>query len=413
MILKFNQTKLIYHFRWGEGCRVNGPESTRQVQSLLFSLSFIMIFIFGLLTRPSFAENKDLVLNSKVSENVAKPVLFSPLKIQSKTELKKWQKKITAMKKSSLKIWQTWQLSLQAIKWEESVLAENLLLKLVDEKQDLIAKDRIELNLGRLFFAKKDFQGAIDHYQKVSRGSDFWFEALEEEAWSYIRLNQPDKATSKLTTLLSPVFQNAVGPETYYAANYNALKICDYSTVFKNGKLFKERQQVRIRSLEALAKSGVQELLPQALAGMVAGKASYSDYGKEAAVLPRFFWRDSELQDIAHLIKSKTLSNNSETKINEIKNLEKKFSLKMQQMAQSELADYRRVIDKLQIIEAEVIQRLYLDPNLKAKRTEELVPPPTNADVLTFPHDEELWLDEIDSYQSRIKLCPQLKEVRI
>ena len=312
-----------------------------------------------------------------------------------------------------LKIWQTWQLSLQAIKWDESVLAENLLLKLVDETQDLIAKDRIELNLGRLLFTKKDFQGAIDHYQKVSKGSDFWFEALEEEAWSYIRLNQPDKATSKLTTLLSPVFQNAVGPETYYAANYNALKICDYTTVFKNGKLFKERQQVRIRSLEALAKSGVQELLPQALAGMVVGKASYSDYGKEAAVLPRFFWRDSELQDIAHLIKSKTLSNNSETKINEIKNLEKKFSLKMQQMAQSELADYRRVIDKLQIIEAEVIQRLYLDPNLKAKRTEELVPPPTNADVLTFPHDEELWLDEIDSYQSRIKLCPQLKEVRI
>jgi len=65
------------------------------------------------------------------------------------------------------------------------------------------------------------------------------------------------------------------------------------------------------------------------------------------------------------------------------------------------------VTNKLQIIEAEVIERISI-----AKRNDnrpEQGSIQSGTDVMRFPVTDEVWLDELDSYQSKVKECPAVK----
>lgn len=65
-------------------------------------------------------------------------------------------------------------------------------------------------------------------------------------------------------------------------------------------------------------------------------------------------------------------------------------------------------IQKLNIVEAEAIQRLYMDEDLKKKRA---APPKIvkGSGQLSFPvtDSDEVWLDEVDNYHVRVSGCPQ------
>lgn len=81
--------------------------------------------------------------------------------------------------------------------------------------------------------------------------------------------------------------------------------------------------------------------------------------------------------------------------------------------AASRLKETRESITKLSLVEAEAIQRLYLDEELNKKKN---APPKITkqADELSFPvsenkngYDEEVWLDEVDKVRVRVSGCPQ------
>ena len=71
------------------------------------------------------------------------------------------------------------------------------------------------------------------------------------------------------------------------------------------------------------------------------------------------------------------------------------------------------MIRKLHIVEAEVIQRLHLDENLKGKRAKRENPVPRSSDILTFPVTKEVWLDELDSYHAEVKDCPKIERASL
>lgn len=79
-------------------------------------------------------------------------------------------------------------------------------------------------------------------------------------------------------------------------------------------------------------------------------------------------------------------------------------------VAQARLHETRATIQKINLVEAEVIQRLYMDES--GKRMAGSPPPITRGeDQLTFPIDpdveaKEVWVDEVDSYRVSIKGCP-------
>jgi hypothetical protein len=78
-------------------------------------------------------------------------------------------------------------------------------------------------------------------------------------------------------------------------------------------------------------------------------------------------------------------------------------------LARQELKEYRQILNKMHIIEGEVIQRLAVDETLKGERSK-LAKVEDQGDVLVFPYNsDEVWFDELDNYKARVKDCPTLK----
>jgi hypothetical protein len=78
-------------------------------------------------------------------------------------------------------------------------------------------------------------------------------------------------------------------------------------------------------------------------------------------------------------------------------------------LAQGETKEYRMILNKMHILEAEVIERLHLDDNLKGQRGK-LSKTDDSGDVLVFAvKGNETWIDELDNYKARVKDCPTLK----
>ncbi|MES2856426.1 MAG: hypothetical protein V4692_11215, partial [Bdellovibrionota bacterium] len=75
--------------------------------------------------------------------------------------------------------------------------------------------------------------------------------------------------------------------------------------------------------------------------------------------------------------------------------------------SKTELKEIGETVQKLNIVEAEAIQLLYMDENGKPRKG---APPAIKKDSeqLTFAHQgqgEEVWLDELEGFQVTLKGC--------
>ena len=144
----------------------------------------------------------------------------------------------------------------------------------------------------------------------------------------------------------------------------------------------------------------------------------------------RQFWRDEFIRrasttahalegELAQLkdIQAKTSSTNAYAEIEKTialhdREARNQIISRLQAMARTELSAYHVVIEKLHLIEAEVIQRMYLASNIKADKDGNKKFVKTDK-TLIFPYSDELWIDEVDSYHSQVKSCPRLKEATL
>ena len=60
----------------------------------------------------------------------------------------------------------------------------------------------------------------------------------------------------------------------------------------------------------------------------------------------------------------------------------------------------------MHLIEAEVIQQLHIKKDIKQANS---FKKPNSREVLVFPDDGEVWLDEIDKYNASIGFCNKKK----
>jgi tetratricopeptide (TPR) repeat protein len=67
------------------------------------------------------------------------------------------------------------------------------------------------------------------------------------------------------------------------------------------------------------------------------------------------------------------------------------------------------VVNQLQVIEAEVIERISLAERNDNRREQGQIA--SGPDVLRFKVDDEIWLDELGHYQAQVKECPTLNLV--
>ena len=259
-------------------------------------------------------------------------------------------------------------------------------------------RNEVLMALARTQFQAKKLDQAMKTLEKVERGSDRWFEAVEEKAWISLRQSNPDQALSFLETNLKELFLPIVGPESYFLAAYSHLRTCNYAEALKLQTLFKARFRPRVESLQRIVKSnGNDPIVDTTLNKFLDRGFTLKTAGKDAHFLPRLLVHDQKLTALFERLKATKgdVSTRSE------------YNQRVRELAKVDLEEMSRIINQFQVLEVEITQRVYSKQPLKTAmqgKNEDLKIDTHNR--IRFPHDGEVWLDEVDKYRVQVKGCP-------
>ncbi len=274
-------------------------------------------------------------------------------------------------------------------------IIDRLLGKSSDEaaKPTSVPRDRLLMTKARLLYQDGDVRSALKVFEQVPSDSDWWIESLEERAWGHLRIGEHGLALAQLNTLKAPMFKPLVGPEPYFLTGLIHLRVCDYPKVFDSIKTFKTEYRDRLVAIQNLANVGQTENSLKALTKLQSGALTLHTIISEANYLPRFLLRDREF--IQHMENSKKGNTKSLTLA----------GLRLKALAERDVKEMSEILKKMQLLEAEVIQRIHIaeKPKGRAHRSVEI---PKGEEVLMFNDTGEFWLDELDRYHVSAKGCP-------
>lgn len=271
-------------------------------------------------------------------------------------------------------------------------------------------KNKNQMRKARNLFAKGEYAEAEKIYNTIPKGTDLWLEAVEERGWTHFRRDNFEKALAQTKTLLSPQFVAAVNSEAFFLQSLAQLKICNYEGILETHKAFKEKQRSRILAIQELSKVGVNDALKKAIAEMDKFPLSYEDLGEVLTNLPLLFYRDLEIQKQFLRLKvaqSGLTVNSSYNKTFSKMKIESSEKLKkrLQVLANQENRENSKIIQKLNLIEVEAIQRIHTDLKLSQENYTPGKFKKTNEDQLIFMDDGQPWIDELDKYDVAAKAC--------
>ncbi|MBC7465505.1 MAG: hypothetical protein H7256_05890 [Bdellovibrio sp.] len=263
-------------------------------------------------------------------------------------------------------------------------------LILASSFQAIAGTDSETMEKARGLFARGQFQKATELYTAIPASSDFWLEALEERAWSEVRMGDYEKALADLQSITSPVWSSQVGPETYMLSTFVSLKICAYKDVVKKIETFKKRMLPRVDALQAMLDQPLPESFWKLSSLIQKGQMTMDSLGSAAERYPRYFFRDKEL--IAALKANK----------------KEKVQNRMRLLAQQDMSEIELNLKKMKIIDVEVIQKVLLADKKAKKQKSDLRFASLNSDEkLTFPvTDDEVWVDEVGHFEAKADKCP-------
>ncbi len=252
------------------------------------------------------------------------------------------------------------------------------------------AEDLRLLTEARILFAKDKLDESLEVYSKIPVSSDFWLDSLEERAWVHTRQKNYEKALGELKSVANKVWAPQTGPETMMLSAFVSLKICAYKDVLEKIEQFKSRMIPRVESLEGLMSQPNSPRLRKHLEKAAKGDLRLSNLGSEAEKFPRYFYRDIDLLT--------AFRNGDQNQVN----------ARLKSLAERDLDDIQKNLKKMKVIEIEVIQRVFTQDELKmGKKNLNFEAYDRNSQV-SFPvSDDEVWVDEVGSYEVRAQQCPQ------
>ncbi len=252
------------------------------------------------------------------------------------------------------------------------------------------AKDKQVMNKARELYEKGNLSAAIQLYSKVTPGSDFWLDALEERAWAFSRQGKFEDALADLQSITSPVWAPQVGPETYMLSTFVSLKICAYKDVIKKIDIFKKRMLPRVEVLQSMIDKPMSDDVWMILNKAKSTRITMSSLGAQADKYPRYFYRDQVLLDLAS------------------RGLKDKAHARLKILAQQDLNEIETNLKKMKIIDVELIQNvLTMDKDSKAEKKKLNFSKIDKNKSMTFPvTDEEVWVDEVGHFQVKAENCP-------
>lgn len=347
--------------------------------------------------------------------------------VKNAARLKKLAEAVPADSQAQKEI--DWQLLLAYSVDDQTAEAGKILARLMKSAQAPVSQDLMQLTAGRLLYQNGNFDTAVKLYEKVPKGSEYWTEAQEEMAWSYVRKGEPQNALAISQSLINPALAYQVGPESFFVHSLSQLKICDYSGALKSMDQFSKQFKTRTLALNQVAKESNSKEAEAAIETLKKPDAGLKDLGSVSQRLPRLITKDSKLRLLAqaqtHL--------ESEAKAADVlyaqslaqtglqssfDHLKKQTSMRAQQaksasvqriqeLAQDEVQETRDILRKMHIIEAEVIQQASLADRIAKNATETAEKKGStgskSADTLRFPLENEMWFDEISNYKVDVK----------
>lgn len=337
-----------------------------------------------------------------------------------------------------------WKMVLVLALQDKQEKAVKVLSHLLQNSQGHISKDLMNLTASRMLYEKGFLQASIEYLNKIPKSSEYWFVAQEEMAWAYIRKGEPQNVLGTTKGLMIEGFDAYVGPESVFLRSIAQLKVCDYPGVMESIETFKRRYRDRAAALMATSKNENTVAINKVIDSLKKKKltrASLKEYGN---VLPRYISRDESLYHLAQVermlekeakksgqLYTQSLSEGSDrigfsAKFDFLKSsIESRIQSTrsaavnlVRKRAQSEVAEIQQILQKMHIVEAEMIQQIDLSDRIISSNqggTIENKKGSTGSQdkyALSFPYDGELWFDEISNYRVDIKKGCQVSSAR-
>lgn len=297
-----------------------------------------------------------------------------------------------------------------------------------------VSKDLMDLTAARLLYQRAMYSAAIKYYEKVPKKSEYWTDAQEEMAWSYIRKGEPQNAMAISKSLVNPSMVAQSGAEGFFVHSLSQLKVCDYPGVIGSLQEFSKRFKERNALLDRVASTSQNQEALKAIELLKMGKISREKLGKDGQALPRMVARDERLYHFAQaqkvfeseakaadLIYAKSLAMTGlqgyfdslrKRTLDRAHSAAASAQNRVKELAKTESSEIKEILRKLHIVEAEVIQQVAVADRVieKTRGTVTEKPGTTGSkdrDVLNFPAENETWFDEIGNYKVNVKKACQ------
>jgi tetratricopeptide (TPR) repeat protein len=287
-----------------------------------------------------------------------------------------------------------------------------------------VSQDLMNMTAARLLYQRGFFSAAIKYYEKITHTSEYWPDAQEEIAWSYVRKGEPANAIATSQSLMLPAMTGLASAESSFVHSLGQLKVCDYGGVLATLGDFPKRFKSRSQQLKDLASSSETPAVKRVVEELKTTKLSTQKLGKDAQVLPRLLTRDERLYEMAQTAKymeaeakaadyiySLTMSNTGlqgyfdKLKINTLDRARRAGAdaqSRVKEMALQEAFEIKEILRKLHIVEAEVIQQMAINERAIAGSSSGSTGA-KSSDTIKFPGDKEVWFDEIGNYRVDVK----------
>lgn len=89
------------------------------------------------------------------------------------------------------------------------------------------------VNLARMYFAQKNFEKAHEHYMQVPKDHPLWVQALIEQGWTQLALEDFSGAIGNMYSLHSPYFKAVYQPQSFVVRTIGYLNICQYGDAYR------------------------------------------------------------------------------------------------------------------------------------------------------------------------------------
>jgi tetratricopeptide (TPR) repeat protein len=89
------------------------------------------------------------------------------------------------------------------------------------------------VNMARMYFSQGKFGKALESYMLVPKDHPFWVQALIEQGWTQLALEDFSGAIGNMYSLHSPYFRAVYQPESFVVRTIGYLNICQYGDAYK------------------------------------------------------------------------------------------------------------------------------------------------------------------------------------